>query len=116
MRRRAIEKAQYADSVEGKATFRPLSSLTWKEALIVGTVQSLALIPGFSRSGVTMVGGLGVPLNHEDAARFSFLLGTPLIFLAGALEIPPWFGQSPHTLELGFVCMLLSSGTALLST
>ena len=116
MRRRAIEKAQYADSVEGKATFRPLSSLTWKEALIVGTVQSLALIPGFSRSGVTMVGGLGVRLNHEDAARFSFLLGTPLIFLAGALEIPQLFGQSSQTLELVFVGMVISGVTAFLST
>src|SRR5260370_9612252 len=103
MRRRAIEKAQYADSVEGKATFRPLSSLTWKEALIVGTVQSLALIPGFSRSGVTMVGGLGVRLNHEDAARFSFLLAPPLIFLARPLEIPQFFAQSSLTLEPVFL-------------
>ena len=116
MRRRAIEKAQYADTVEGKATFRPLSSLTWKEALIVGTAQSLALIPGFSRSGVTMVGGLGVRLNHEDAARFSFLLGTPLIFLAGALEIPQLFGQASQTLVLVFVGMVISGVAAYLST
>jgi undecaprenyl-diphosphatase len=116
MRKRAVEKAQYASTAEGKSPFRPLSSLSWKEAIIVGTAQSLALIPGFSRSGVTMVGGLGVRLNHEDAARFSFLLGTPLIFLAGALELPQLFGQSSSTLELVFVGMVLSGITAYLST
>src|SRR5260370_7856576 len=108
MRRRAIEKAQCADTVEGKAIFRPMSSLTWKEALIVGTVQSLALIPGFSRSGVTMVGGLGVRLNHEDAARFSFLLGTPLIFLAGALGIHLLFYQSSPSLMPFFFHIVIS--------
>jgi undecaprenyl-diphosphatase len=116
MRRRAIEKAQYASTVEGKSPFRSLSSLSWKEALIVGAVQSLALVPGFSRSGVTMVGGLGVRLSHEDAARFSFLLGTPLIFLAGALEIPQLFGQASQTLVLVFVGMVLSGAAAYLST
>jgi undecaprenyl-diphosphatase len=116
MRRRAVEKAQYASTVEGKSSFRPLSSLTWKEAIIVGLCQSLALVPGFSRSGVTMVGGLGVRLNYEDAARFSFLLGTPLIFLAGALEIPQLVGQTGQTLELVFIGMVISGVTAYLST
>ena len=116
MRRRAIEKAQYASTIEGKSPFRSLSSLTWKEAIIVGLCQSLALIPGFSRSGVTMVGALGVRLNYEDAARFSFLLGTPLIFLAGALEIPQLFGQKGQTLELVFMGMVISGVTAYLST
>ena len=116
MRKRALEKAQYASTVEEKAAFRPLSSLTWKEATIVGLAQSLALIPGLSRSGVTMVGALGVRLNYEDAARFSFLLGTPLIFLAGALEIPQLFGQPSSTLELVFVGAAISGVTAFLST
>ncbi|HEX7734855.1 MAG TPA: undecaprenyl-diphosphate phosphatase, partial [Ktedonobacteraceae bacterium] len=52
------------------ARVRPLASLSWKEALLVGLAQALALIPGISRSGVTMVGGLGVGLSHEDAARY----------------------------------------------
>src|SRR3984893_9780847 len=64
---------------EREAQFRPLSSLSWKEAIIVGFAQSLALIPGISRSGASMVAGLGVRLNHEDAAHFSYLLGAPLI-------------------------------------
>lgn len=116
MRRRALAKAQYAGTPEGKSPFRPLSSLTWKEATIVGLAQTLALIPGFSRSGVTMVGALGVRLNYEDAAHFSFLLGTPLIFAAGVLEIPQLFGQSSSTLELVFLGMVISGVTAYLST
>ena len=59
------------------AQARPLASLSWKEALLVGLAQAAALIPGISRSGVTMVAGLGVGLSHEDAARYSFLLGLP---------------------------------------
>jgi undecaprenyl-diphosphatase len=116
MRRRTIEDARFASTIEGKATFRQLSSLSWKEAIIVGLMQSLALIPGISRSGATMVGGLGVRLNHEDAARFSFLLGTPLIFLAGALEIPQLINQTSQTLVLVFMGMVLSGVAAYLST
>src|SRR5437660_470132 len=53
--------------------------LGWREALGVGTAQALALIPGFSRSGATMGGGLLAGLSNEDAARFAFLLATPII-------------------------------------
>ncbi|HEX7735255.1 MAG TPA: undecaprenyl-diphosphate phosphatase, partial [Ktedonobacteraceae bacterium] len=96
MRKRAEAKfaLSRASSKAREASFRPLSSLTWKEALIVGACQALALIPGISRSGVTMVGGLGVRLSHEDAARYSFLLGTPLILGAALLEVPQLIGQN----------------------
>ena len=67
-------------------TTRPLESLTWKEAMLIGLAQALALIPGISRSGATMVAGLGVGLSHEDAAHYTFLLGTPLIAAAALLE------------------------------
>lgn len=116
MRRRAEEKEIYKSAKEREASFRPLSSLTWKEAIVVGLVQSLALIPGISRSGVTMVAGLGVRLNHEDAARFSFLLGTPLIGLAAVLEIPQLIGQSASTWLLIVTGMILSGVAAYLST
>jgi undecaprenyl-diphosphatase len=59
---------------------------------LVGSAQILALLPGISRSGVTMVAGLLRGLSHEDAARFSFLLATPVILAAGALKIPDLFG------------------------
>lgn len=61
-------------------------SLTIKDALVVGLFQVLALIPGTSRSGITMTAGLILGLTRETAARFSFLLSVPLIFLAGGLK------------------------------
>ena len=55
---------------------------------MIGACQALALIPGISRSGTTMVGGVLAGLTHKDAARFSFLLATPVIAGAGVLEVP----------------------------
>jgi undecaprenyl-diphosphatase len=107
---------KFANAKEREASFRPLSSLSWKEAIVVGLAQSLALIPGISRSGASMVAGLGVRLNHEDAARFSFLLGTPIIFAAGALEIPQLAGQPAYTWELVILGVVLSGVAAFLST
>ena len=65
-----------------------LASLKPWQAFAIGTSQAIALLPGFSRSGATMVGGLLVGLEHQAAARFSFLLATPIILAAGVLEIP----------------------------
>lgn len=101
---------------EREAKFRSLSSLSVKEALIVGCAQSLALIPGLSRSGTTMVAGLGIRLTHEDAARFSFLLGTPIIGAAAALEVPQLINQSGSILLLIFLGMVLAGVAAFVST
>lgn len=65
--------------------------LTYKKAGLIGVAQSLALIAGISRSGVTMVGGLLSGLSYESAARFAFLLATPIIFLAGIYKAPELF-------------------------
>jgi undecaprenyl-diphosphatase len=62
---------------------RQLSTLTFREAGLVGVAQSTALIPGISREGVCMTAGLARGLTHEDSARFAFLLATPIILLAG---------------------------------
>ncbi len=67
---------------------KSIDDLTWLDALIIGGMQCLALIPGISRSGSTMVGGYRVGLNHEDAARFSFLTATPAILGATVFELP----------------------------
>jgi undecaprenyl-diphosphatase len=67
---------------------KSIDALTWTDALIIGVMQCLALIPGISRSGATMVGGYRVGLNHEDAARFSFLTATPIIIGATVFELP----------------------------
>lgn len=65
-----------------------ISKLSWTQTIKVGLMQCLALIPGFSRTGSTITGGLIVGLTHEDAARFSFLLATPIIFAASFLKLP----------------------------
>jgi undecaprenyl-diphosphatase len=69
-----------------------LSRLSFSQTIGVGAAQALALLPGISRSGVTMVAGLTCGLSHEDAARFSFLLATPVILAAGVLKVPDLFG------------------------
>jgi undecaprenyl-diphosphatase len=66
----------------------------FREAFAVGAAQAIALIPGFSRSGATMAGGLLVGLSNEDAARFAFLLATPIIGAAAALKLPELLGPS----------------------
>jgi undecaprenyl-diphosphatase len=63
-----------------------------RKAAGIGTAQALALLPGFSRSGATMAGGLLAGLSNEDAARFAFLLATPVIGAAAALKLPDLFG------------------------
>lgn len=63
----------------------------WR-AVAIGAVQTLALLPGISRSGVSMVAGMAVGLSHREAARFSFLLATPVILAAGLLKLPDLFG------------------------
>jgi undecaprenyl-diphosphatase len=115
-RRHAEAQLQTLSPKEREARFRPLSSLTWKEALIVGFAQSLALIPGISRSGMTIAAGLGIRLTHTDAARFSFLLGTPIIFAAGAIEIPTLIGQSASNWLLIISGVILSGIAAFIST
>jgi undecaprenyl-diphosphatase len=68
-------------------------TVSWRNAFFVGAAQALALIPGFSRSGATMGGGLLVGLSNKDAARFAFLLATPIIGAAALLKLPELFGS-----------------------
>jgi undecaprenyl-diphosphatase len=70
---------------------KPIERVSWLEGLGVGVAQSLALLPGISRSGASIVAGLSIDLDHEAAANYSFLLATPVILLAGLLEIPTLF-------------------------
>jgi undecaprenyl-diphosphatase len=74
-----------------EASERRLSKLSWKEAVLVGGAQALALLPGISRSGITIVAGLTRGLRHVDAARFAFLLATPVILGAGVYKMPELF-------------------------
>ena len=90
LRRQAAVQTGAAGEVEPPC--RQLDTLELREAGVIGVAQTLALFAGISRSGITMVGGLLRGLNHEDAARFSFLLATPIIFAAGVYKIPDLAG------------------------
>lgn len=68
-------------------TGREVSELTWFDAIVVGIAQAAALVPGTSRSGATILGGLSTGLSREAAARFSFLLSIPSIFAAGVYQL-----------------------------
>jgi undecaprenyl-diphosphatase len=71
-----------------------IAAISYRDGIFVGSMQILALFAGISRSGVTMVGGLWRGLSHEDAARFAFLLATPVILAAGVLKIPSLAGPA----------------------
>jgi undecaprenyl-diphosphatase len=71
-----------------------LARLSYADGIWIGTMQILALLAGISRSGVTMAGGLWRGLDHEDAARFAFLLATPVILAAGVLKVPSLLGPA----------------------
>lgn len=83
-----------APVVEEEDDTRIARTVSWRDAVLVGGAQALALIPGLSRSGATMGGGLLVGLSHKDAARFAFLLATPIIGAAAALKLPELAGSA----------------------
>jgi undecaprenyl-diphosphatase len=97
---------------------RPLSALTVRDALAIGCWQCAALIPGISRSGATIVGGLLRGINHEGAAHFSFLIATPVILGATVLEVPKLLhAQVPAgTLQVAALAAVVAGVTAFLST
>jgi undecaprenyl-diphosphatase len=97
---------------------RSLSSMTAVDALLIGLWQCTALIPGISRSGATMVGGLLRGIDHEGAAHFSFLIATPIILGATVLEVPKLLhADVPHAvLSLSLLAAVISAVTAFLST
>lgn len=71
-----------------------IARMGFRQALAIGSAQALALIPGISRSGITMGGGLLTGLSNEDAARYAFLLATPIIAAAGFLKLPDLLGSA----------------------
>jgi undecaprenyl-diphosphatase len=89
LRKRPPRRGDYLGDADPR-----MAKLSWKQAIAVGTAQAAALIPGISRSGVTMGGGLIVGLSNEDAARYSFLLATPIIAAAGFLKLPELLGSA----------------------
>lgn len=97
---------------------RPLASLRLGDALLIGVSQALAIMPGVSRSGITMTAGLFLGFTRESAARFSFLLATPIIAGAGLYDLLKWLRHSPQDLSFpaglaGFLGAVLSSYAAI---
>ena len=87
---------------------RRIAGLTFKNALIIGAAQILALCPGISRSGSTISAGIFKGMNHEDSARFAFLLATPVIGAAALLKVPSLLGPAGD----GIRGQLLAGSTA----
>ncbi len=85
MRRKSIIPAKKISSDE------KVSKISWIKSFGIGCAQILALVPGFSRTGAALSGGLFSGLDHESAARFAFLLATPIIFAAALLKLPSLF-------------------------
>lgn len=97
---------------------RPLSELSALDALTIGLWQCLAFVPGMSRSGATMVGGLTRGIDHEGSAHFSFLIATPVILGATVIEVPKLLrADIAHgSFSLAVVAAVVAGGVAWLST
>jgi undecaprenyl-diphosphatase len=93
-RRRQSGGRRATDIAAAERSDEQIAKLSYADAIIIGSTQILALLAGISRSGVTMAGGLWRGLDHEDAARFAFLLATPVILAAGLLKIPSLAGPA----------------------
>jgi undecaprenyl-diphosphatase len=109
-------RAPGPDESEPDPDARIAHRLAWREGLGVGVSQALALVPGISRSGATMGGGLLAGLSNEDAARFAFLLATPIIGAAAVLKLPVLFGTDGDGVRVqALVASLCAAATAYLS-
>lgn len=112
-RRRAEVKALASShgTYEGSED-RRLDTLEFKEAVVIGVAQVFALFAGISRSGITIGAGLVRGLNHEDAARFSFLLATPIILAAGVYKLPVLLGSQGNGIRMQVVVGSIAAGIA----
>jgi undecaprenyl-diphosphatase len=101
-----------------KRPMKTLETATFTDAVVIGLTQALALIPGISRSGITIVGGLTRGLTHAEAARFSFLLATPIIAGAALLELPKLLHHGAIRMPLWLIgaSAMVAGVTAYLST
>jgi undecaprenyl-diphosphatase len=85
---------QLADVRAAVVSDARIARLPYRDSVYIGLLQIAALLAGISRSGITMAGGLWRGLDHEDAARFAFLLATPPILAAGLLKLPSLAGTA----------------------
>ena len=83
---------------------RSMGQMTWTDSVVIGCCQALALVPGSSRSGTTLTGGLALGLKREDAARYSFLLSIPINTAAAVLELKHSL-HDPHRVSAGMMVL-----------
>jgi undecaprenyl-diphosphatase len=100
---------------EGGADDGKIARLTTGQAVGIGIAQAFALIPGFSRTGLAMTGSLLSGLSHENAARYAFLLATPIIAAAALLKLPDLFIGGGAELSVALVGALAAAAAAYLS-
>lgn len=98
----------FADRQSRKSN-RPFNKLTMKDSIIIGVSQALALVPGVSRSGITMTAALFMGLDREASARFSFLMATPIIFGAAFLKLYGLIHHFPGSEVTPFIWGVLGS-------
>ena len=110
-----VERLRIRGAPEGAYDEGKLAALSWGQAVIIGVAQCLALIPGFSRTGLTMGGGLVCGLSHQNAVRYSFLLATPIILAAAVLKVPDLFADGGAGLGPAVVGAACAGITAFLS-
>jgi undecaprenyl-diphosphatase len=108
LRRRPPRPGDYLGDSDAR-----IAKLSWRQAIGIGTAQAAALVPGISRSGITMGGGVLFGLSNEDAARYAFLLATPIIGAAGLLKLPELFGSEGDGVRgpalVGALCAALTT-------
>ena len=108
------------ERLRGRAPSEPraVATLTLMDAVVIGLWQCLALLPGISRSGATIVGGLLRGVDHEGSARFSFLIALPIILGAVALEVPKLLHADvpPGTLQMASLAAVVAGVVAFAST
>ena len=107
-----VPEPAVSDAIADPRRSRRLETLGYREAGIIGLFQTFALLAGISRSGITMAAGLLRGLDHEDAAKFSFLLATPVILAAGVLKLPPLAGPAGAHIHGQVAAGFLTAGIA----
>jgi undecaprenyl-diphosphatase len=110
-----VERLRTRQAAEGPADDERLARLSWTHAVFIGFAQALALIPGFSRTGLSMGGGLASGLSHANAARYAFLLATPIILAAAVLKVPDLFANGAGDLAPALAGAAAAAVTAFLS-
>jgi len=108
----AVELLKRRHAEEGTPDDTKLAAPSYGQAVLIGFAQCFALIPGFSRTGLAMTGGLLSGLSHENAGRYSFLLATPIILAAAVLKVPDIFangGQGVGEAFAGAICAAISA-------